>query len=82
MGAGTPQSRPVGWNTFLPTRRLALGESTLNPVQFVGRDRVHVRRLAVNWWYTHRQALGLCLKEFFRQCQLSDDQRTITFQKP
>jgi hypothetical protein len=51
-------------------------------MQFSGRDRVHVVRVAVNWWYTHRNQLGLCLKDFFLRCQLSDDQRTITFIHP
>ncbi len=48
-------------------------------ISFNGRDRVHVQRLALNWWYTHRQQLGLCLKDFFLRCSLSDDGRTITF---
>ena len=76
------------WNTDFPVctsalvgKEAPLGEYTLNPVEFVGRDRVHVRRLAVNWWYSHRQQLGLCLKEFFLRCRLSADQRTIIFQR-
>jgi hypothetical protein len=48
-------------------------------IEFNGRDRVHAQRKAVNWWYIHRQRLGLCLKDFFLRCRWSDDQRTIIF---
>jgi len=56
-----------------------LGESTL--IEFSGRDRVHARRKALDWWFHHRQALGLCLREFLSRCQVSDDQRTIIFHR-
>jgi len=57
-----------------------LGESTL--IEFCGRDRVHARRKALDWWFHHRQSLGLRLVEFFAQCRVSDDQRKITFIRP
>jgi hypothetical protein len=69
--------RPV--RKISPAER-AHGESTL--ICFSGRDRVQAQRKAISWWYTHRQALGLCLKDFFRRCRLEEDQRTITFIHP
>ena len=54
-----------------------LGESTL--IEFSGRDRVQARRKALDWWFQHRQALGLRLLEFLACCRFSDDQRTIHF---
>ena len=59
------------------SRSVPLGESTL--IEFCGRDRVHARRKALDWWFQHRQALGLRLLEFFACCRFSDDQRKITF---
>ena len=56
---------------------MPLGESTL--IEFCGRDRVHARRKAVDWWFQHRSTLGLRLREFLALCSFSDDQRTITF---
>jgi hypothetical protein len=38
-----------------------------------------VQRRAVDWWFTHRDKLGLCLRDFFLRCRWSDDRRTITF---
>jgi hypothetical protein len=60
-------------------RSVLLGESL---VEFNGRDCVQVQRRAVDWWFTHRQNLGLCLREFFLRCRWSDDRRTITFMRP
>jgi hypothetical protein len=57
-----------------------LGESTL--IEFCGRDRVQAQRKAVDWWFHHRQALGLRLLDFLSRCRLSDDQRTLTFIRP
>jgi hypothetical protein len=54
-----------------------LGESQL--IEFCGRDRVHAQRKALDWWFHHRQSLGLRLREFLALCRVSDDQRTITF---
>jgi hypothetical protein len=65
---------------FLLRKERAHGESRL--IEFNGRDRVHARRRAVDWWFTHRQALGLCLREFFLRCSWSADERTITFIRP
>ena len=56
---------------------MPLGESTL--IEFSGRDGVQARRRALDWWFHHRQTLGLRLLEFFARCRVSDDQRTITF---
>jgi hypothetical protein len=58
----------------------ALGESTL--IEFCGRDRVHAQRKALDWWFLHRQALGLHLRDFLARCLVSDDQRKITFIRP
>lgn len=58
----------------------ALGESQL--IEFCGRDRVHAQRKAVDWWFHHRDSLGLCLRDFFLRCRWSDDQRTIIFNHP
>jgi hypothetical protein len=57
-----------------------LGESTL--IEFSGHDRVQAQRKALDWWFQHRQALGLRLREFLCACRWSDDQRTITFIRP
>ena len=56
---------------------MPLGESTL--IEFSGRDGVHARRKAVDWWFHHRVTLGLRLREFLACCRVSEDQRTITF---
>jgi hypothetical protein len=56
----------------------AHGESL---IEFNGRDRVHAQRKAVDWWFTHRQALGLGLRAFFLRCRWSDE-RTIVFIRP
>jgi len=58
-------------------RSVPLGESTL--IEFSGRDHVHARRKAVDWWFHHRTTLGLRLREFLACCRFSEDQRTITF---
>jgi hypothetical protein len=50
--------------------------STLN---FSGRDRTHVKRKALDYWYRHRAELGVSLRDFFRRCRLSSDERTITY---
>ena len=55
---------------------MLLGESTL--IEFCGRDRVHARRKALDWWFHHRQALGLRLREFLALCRFRDE-RTIVF---
>ncbi len=46
---------------------------------FSGRDALHARRVALGWWYEHRQAHGLIVKEFFARCRQSADGRTISF---
>jgi hypothetical protein len=48
-------------------------------VEFCGSDRVQAQRKAVDWWFTHRQALGLGLCDFLGRCLRSEDQCTITF---
>jgi hypothetical protein len=50
-----------------------------SPIEFHGHDRCHAQRLALNWWFEHRDSLGLGLRAFFHQCSVSPDQRTITF---
>jgi hypothetical protein len=59
-----------------------LGELSLKPVFFSGRDRVHVKRKALDYWYQNRQSLGLNLCAFLCRCTLSGDGRTITFTAP
>lgn len=46
---------------------------------FSGHDRCHAKRRALDFWYRNREALGLNLRDFFRRCFLSADERTITF---
>lgn len=53
-----------------------------SPVSFSGRDRVHVTRKALDFWYHHRAELKLSVRAFFLQCRLSSDERTITFLGP
>jgi hypothetical protein len=55
------------------------GELQVRPVCFSGRDRAHAKRKALNYWYQHRDELGMTLRDFFLRCRLSSDQRTITF---
>ena len=47
-----------------------------------GRDRVHVTRKAVDFWYHHRAELNLSVRAFLEQCRLSSDERTISFPDP
>jgi hypothetical protein len=46
---------------------------------FVGRDAMHARRVALNWWYQHREMHGLVAHAFFARCRQSFDGRTIWF---
>jgi hypothetical protein len=55
---------------------VTLGEFKVN---FSGRDRVHAKRKALDYWYNNRDVLGLSVMDFFRRCRLSPDERTITF---
>ena len=55
------------------------GELQRNPVSFSGRDRVHVKRKALDYWFHNKGRLGLSLREFLLQCRLSNDGRTIVF---
>jgi hypothetical protein len=48
-------------------------------VEFFGRDRVHAKRKALEYWYQNRHALHLTLADFFARCRISPDNRTITF---
>jgi hypothetical protein len=48
-------------------------------MQFEGRDRTHVKRKALDYWYRHRAQLRLNLRDFFHRCRMSSDERTITF---
>ena len=68
-------------HNFRTRKERAHGESQ-ELIEFSGHDRVQAQRRAVDWWFTHRQALGLCLREFFSRCRVSDDKRTITFVRP
>jgi hypothetical protein len=54
----------------------------LHIIEFRGRDRVHARRKALDWWFHHREALGLRLGDFLSRCCWSDDQRTVIFIRP
>jgi hypothetical protein len=56
-----------------------LGEYQFPPLMFHGRDRCHAKRKALDYWYRHRDQLRLNLRDFFRCCRLSADERTITF---
>jgi hypothetical protein len=73
--------RLAGLQKFFARKERALGESQ-GLIEFSGRDRVQAQRRAIDWWFTHRRALGLCLRDFFSRCRVSDDKRTITFIHP
>lgn len=49
------------------------------PLTFIGRDSQHVRRVALGWWYQHRESHGLVVKEFLARCRMSADGRTISY---
>jgi hypothetical protein len=49
-------------------------------VSFSGRDRVDVKRRALDYWYQNRERLGLSLCRFLLQCKMSGDGRTIVFE--
>jgi hypothetical protein len=51
-------------------------------VQFSGRDRLQVKRKALDYWYQNRGILNLSLQDFLAYCEMSSDQRTITFRPP
>ena len=46
---------------------------------FMGRDSLHARRVALGWWYQHREDHGLAVRDFFARCRQSADGRTISF---
>jgi hypothetical protein len=48
-------------------------------VTFAGRDRQHVRKLALGWWYQHRAEHGLFMRDFLACCRMSHDGRTISY---
>ena len=48
-------------------------------MSFSGKDRIQVRRKALDYWYQHRGELGLNLRSFLDRCLLSGDGRTIIF---
>jgi hypothetical protein len=55
---------------------VALGEYK---VEFIGRDRAHAKRKALDYWYHNRDLLKLSMADFFKSCRMSADCRTITF---
>jgi hypothetical protein len=55
---------------------VTLGEFKVN---FNGRDRVQVKRKALDYWYDNRDKLQLSMRDFFSRCRMSRDERTITF---
>ena len=59
-----------------PGLRRPLGSGAMT---FSGRDALHARRVALGWWYEHRQVHGLIVKEFFARCRQSADGRTISY---
>lgn len=56
-----------------------LGEFKVN---FSGRDRVQVKRKALDYWYDNRHKLQLSMRDFFSRCRMSRDGQTITFSTP
>lgn len=61
---------------------MQLGEYQVKTVeQFQGRDRAHAKRKALDFWYRHREQLGMSVRDFFQHCRLSHDERTITFSR-
>ena len=60
-----------------------LGEYKLanSRVTFSGRDRVHVKQKALDYWYANQHMLRMGVREFFARCRLSLDGRAITFDR-
>ncbi len=48
-------------------------------VTFAGRDAQHARRLAIGWWYAHRDKHGLFVRDFLARCRMGPDGRSISF---
>ena len=40
--------------------------------QFTGRTERLAKRRALNYWYTHRNNLGMSMTEFFQCCRLRE----------
>lgn len=48
-------------------------------VTFTGRDRIAVKRRALDYWYRHGRPRGRSLQDFLRRCRLSADGTVIIF---
>lgn len=42
-----------------------------NRYEFAGLSPRMAKRRALNYWYTHRDALGMSVSEFFGRCRVS-----------
>jgi len=49
-------------------------------VTFTGRDKIEVKRRALDYWYRNPRLDGCSLRNFLGQCRLSADERVIVFQ--
>ena len=67
------QVTPTAWSVPGPET------SVVRALSFMGRDSRHVRKLALGWWYQHREKHGLVVKDFLARCRMSPDGRTISF---
>jgi len=63
------------------TRRHNHGVYRLNhsSVTFTGRDKIEVKRRALDYWYRNPRLDGHSLREFLGRCRLSADERMIVF---
>jgi hypothetical protein len=65
-----------------PTKTAAKVDDAAPPPvarRFAGRDSRHVRRVALGWWFEHRDEHGLIVRDFLARCRMSADGRTISY---
>jgi hypothetical protein len=75
-GRLTPAKRAAGTPPTMPSTAKPRVQGTLT---FSGRDARHVRRLAIGWWYQHRDEHRLLVRDFLARCEMSSDGRTISY---
>lgn len=51
--------------------------SRVEIARFTGRSRAEAKRKALNYWFVHKAALGMDVREFSARCRLLEDDRTI-----
>ena len=50
-----------------------------NSVTFTGKDKIEVKRRALDYWYRNPRLDGHSLRDFLSRCRLSADGRRIVF---